>query len=196
MLTIGITGGIGSGKTTASNFFFKKGAYVFNADKESKKYLTKTVSIQHKLVNSFGNKVLSGSKLSLQKLAKVAFSSKMDQEILNGILWPEIHILIQKAKETAIENNYDLFIVDAALIIEAGFYNSLDKTILVIAEKNKRIHRAIKRTNLALDQIQKRMMLQMDDKEKKKFADVVFENNGTIEEFYVKLEKFYNSIRQ
>ena len=195
MLTIGITGGIGSGKTTASNFFLEKGAYIFNADKESKKYLTKTISIQHKLINSFGNQVLSGSKLSIKKLAEVAFSSKMDQKILNGILWPEIHILIQKAKEKAFENKHKLFIVDAALIIEAGFHNSLDKTILVVAEKNKRIHRAAKRTNLALEQIQKRMILQMDDKEKMKFSNVTFENNGTIEEFYVKLEKYYKSIR-
>ena len=195
MLTIGITGGIGSGKTTASNFFLEKGANVFNADKESKKYLTKTISIQHKLINSFGNKVVSGSKLSLEKLADVAFSSKMDQKILNGILWPEIHILIQKAKKKAFENKCKLFIVDAALIIEAGFYNSLDETILVIAEKNKRLHRAAKRTNLALEQIQKRMMLQMSDKEKIKFSDVIFENNGTIEQFYTKLEKYYESIR-
>ena len=195
MLTIGITGGIGSGKTTASKFFLDKGAYVFNADKESKKYLKKTISIQHKLINAFGNKVLSGRKLSIDKLAKVAFSSKMDQEILNGILWPEIHILIQKAKEKAIADKYKLFIVDAALIIEAGFHNNLDYTLLIIAEKNKRVHRAAKRTNLALDQIQKRMMLQMDDDEKIKYSDKVFENNGTIDEFYHKLEKYYKSIR-
>ena len=64
MFTIGITGGIGAGKTTASTFFQEKGAFVFNADKESKSYLKHTVSIQHKLINAFGNQVTSQSKLS------------------------------------------------------------------------------------------------------------------------------------
>ncbi len=194
MLTIGITGGIGCGKTTASTFFSDKGAFIFNADKEAKKYLKKTISIQHKLINAFGNSVTSQSKLSLKKLADVAFSSKMDQQILNGILWPEIHMLIQKSKEDAIENNFDLFIVDAALIIEGKFYNSLDQTILIIADESKRINRAIKRKNLPLEQIQKRMMLQLSDAEKKKFSDKIIENNGSVEELYSKLNKYYNNI--
>tara|TARA_B100000029_G_scaffold482731_1_gene533257 strand:- start:48 stop:638 length:591 start_codon:yes stop_codon:yes gene_type:complete len=194
MFTIGITGGIGCGKTTASKFFSNKGAFIFNADKEAKNYLKKTISIQHKLINAFGRSVTSQSKLSLKKLADVAFSSPMDQKILNGILWPEIHILIQKAKENAKKNNFDLFIVDAALIIEGKFYNSLDNTILIIAEKNKRINRAIKRNNLPLEQIQQRMMLQLSDSEKKKHSNIIIENNGTIEELYQELNKFYTKI--
>ena len=194
MFTIGITGGIGCGKTTASKFFSNKGAFIFNADKEAKNYLKKTISIQHKLINAFGRSVTSQSKLSLKKLADVAFSSQMDQKILNGILWPEIHILIQKAKENAKKNNFDLFIVDAALIIEGKFYNSLDNTILIIAEKNKRINRAIKRNNLPLEQIQQRMMLQLSDSEKKKHSNIIIENNGTIEELYQELNKFYTKI--
>ena len=195
MFTIGVTGGIGAGKTTASTFFEEKGAFIFNADKESKSYLKHTVSIQHKLVKAFGNQVTSQSKLSLKKLAEVAFSSAMDQAILNGILWPEIHILIEKSKKEAKREEVTLFVVDAALIIEGGFNKLLNKTLLIVADRNKRISRAIKRRNIPLDQIQKRMMLQMNDDKKIKIADDVIENNGTEEEFLEKLEQYYNSIK-
>ena len=98
MYKLGVTGGIGSGKTTVSSLLEEKGAIVFNADKESKIRLKNSISLQHKLINLFGNPVTDKGHLVLSKLAHVAFSSKLNQDLLNGIMWPEIMILIDNFK--------------------------------------------------------------------------------------------------
>ena len=89
MYKLGITGGIGSGKTTASDFLLKslKSVYVFNADKESKNHLKNSLSLQHRLINKFGLDITDNNKLNIQKLADVAFSNKINQEILKLLVW-------------------------------------------------------------------------------------------------------------
>ena len=94
LLKLGITGGIGSGKSTASNFFKEKNAYIFNADRESKKHLKSSLSLQKKIINIFGNKITQNNKIHFPYLAEVAFENKTKQEILNGIMWPEILLII------------------------------------------------------------------------------------------------------
>ena len=87
MYKLGITGGIGSGKTSASDFLLKnfKSVYVFNADKESKNHLKSSLSLQHRLINKFGLDITDNNKLNIQKLAKVAFSNKVNQVIDKNI---------------------------------------------------------------------------------------------------------------
>ena len=97
MYKLGITGGIGSGKTTASKYLsLNPRVYAFNADKEAKKCLKKSLSLQHKLINIFGNDITNGGKLVLSKLASIAFKDNINQQLLNGIMWPEILLLIDK----------------------------------------------------------------------------------------------------
>ena len=192
MYKIGITGGISSGKSIASKVFKdKKNSFVFNADKESKKHLKKSHSLQKKLIHVFGNEISEKNKINLESLAKVAFSNSTNHKILNGIMWPEIFILINKEYQKQLENNYKYFVVDAALIFEANFQNFFDKTILIIAKKELRIERAIKRNNLPLESIQNRILLQMSDNRKKKLADYVITNNLDLNHFYKKIEKIY-----
>ena len=117
MIKLGITGGISSGKTTASNYLkTKKETYIFNADKESKIHLKSSGSLQKKLVDVFSRKILKNKKLSLELLAEKAFSNKTNHKILNGIMWPEIYILMNHAYNKSVEKNKKVFIVDAALI--------------------------------------------------------------------------------
>ena len=98
MYKLGITGGIGSGKTTVSNYIEQTydSVYLFNADKESKSHLKKSLSLQHRIINVFGSAVTVNNKLEISKLAEVAFSDKINQNILNGIMWAEVFILIKE----------------------------------------------------------------------------------------------------
>ena len=80
MYILGITGGIGSGKSTASNYLKNKGAVIFNADQEAKKHLKHTKILQNRIIDAFGQKVVEKNKLSISKLAETAFSSKIDQK--------------------------------------------------------------------------------------------------------------------
>ena len=192
MLKIGITGGISSGKTTVTEYLNKnKNVFIFNADKESKRHLKKSLSLQKKLTHIFSDKIINNKKIDFNLLAKEAFSNSTNHKILNGILWPEVYILINNAYKKAQNNNYNLFIVDAALIFEANFSNFFDKTILLITNKEKRIKRAVKRNNIPLESIQNRMRLQMSDNKKKKLADVTIYNNKDLDSLYKKVDRLY-----
>jgi dephospho-CoA kinase len=195
MYKLGITGGIGSGKTTVSSLLEEKGAVVFNADKESKKRLINSISLQHKLINLFGNAITDKGHLILSKLAQVAFSNKMNQGLLNGIMWPEIMILIDKAIIQAETNNTQLFIVDAALIFEANIQNLLDDVLLISVPEEKRMQRAVRRKNLPSSQIQQRMALQLSENEKIEKADFVIYNTLTLKDLHIEVDEFYKTIK-
>ena len=195
MLKISITGGISSGKTTVTEYLNRnKSVFIFNADKESKRHLKSSISIQKKLTHIFSNKIIKNKKIDFNLLAKEAFSNSTNHKILNGILWPEVYILINNAFEYAKKNNYKLFIVDAALIFEANFSSFFDKNILIITKKDKRIKRAIKRSNISLESIQNRMRLQMSDNKKKKLSDITIHNNDDIKSLYKKIDKLYEKL--
>ena len=194
MFKLGITGGIGSGKSTAASFFEKNGAKVFNADKEAKKHLKHTSSLQHKIINAFGEGVTDNNKLSIKKLAEVAFSSQIEQKILNGLMWPEIFVLIENQIKEYESKGNKLFVLDAAMIFEGNFEHMLDATLLISSRKTIRIKRALKRKNLHLEQIQNRMSLQMTEKDKKKRASYIIQNDGTLDNFHSALQEYYQSL--
>ena len=196
MYKLGITGGIGSGKTSASEFLYEnfKSVYLFNADKESKGHLKRSLSLQHRLINKFGTDVTVNNKLNIQKLAEVAFSNKINQEILNGIMWSEVFILINNKIEECKKNKISLFIVDAAMIFEAKLEHMFDATLLITADKEIRLKRAIKRHNISLEQIKSRMSLQLSEAKKKKLANHTINNNTTIEKLHNNLKKFYTRL--
>jgi len=193
MYKLGITGGIGSGKTSASDFLLKnfKSVYVFNADKESKRHLKNSLSLQHRLINKFGADITTNNKLNIQKLAEVAFSNKINQEILNGLMWSEVFILINNKIEECKNSNISLFIVDAAMIFEAKLEHMFDSTLLITADKEIRLKRAIKRHNISLEQIKSRMSLQLSETKKKNLADYTINNNSIVDKLQNNLKKFY-----
>ena len=195
MYKLGITGGIGAGKTVAAQYLSNKpNVYVFNADKESKKCLKGSLSLQHKLINIFGNEITKGGKLILSKLASVAFKDKISQQLLNGIMWPEVLLLIDKSIEQQKKNNTKCFIVDAALIFEGNLDNILDSVLLIKTTDEIRKSRAVKRKNISLTEIERRMNLQMDEQKKEELADFIIKNNKSEENLFRDLDKFYSKI--
>ena len=177
MIKIGVTGNIGSGKTTLTKYFENYKSYIFNADKEAKNHLRNHSVLQKKIINIFGNQIVTKNNIDFKKLAEIVFESKKNQQILNGIVWPEISMLIENSLRQAENDKYDFFIVDAALLFEANFNHFFDYIILVTADKNIRLNRALKRKNLDLSQIKKRMSLQLSDSEKIKHSNFTIYNN-------------------
>ena len=194
MYKLGITGGIGSGKSTAAEFFLKKGAMIFDADVEAKHHIQKIESIQKLIIHNFGSQITTDNHLDLNKLSKIVFSSDKNQKILNGIVWPEVSLLMYNAAYKA-ENKYvKLFIVDAALLLEARFTEFFNSILLITAEESVRYNRILLRENIPEDQIEKRMALQMPEPEKKKFAHTTIENNGDVPDLYTKLELVWEGL--
>jgi len=191
---LGITGGIGSGKSTASAFFKKKDAFVIDADSEAKNLITKNNNLTRRIITTFGPQVTTNNQLNLKRLSELVFSTKSLQNQLNAIIWPEVSQLMIEAAQKAEIEGLKLFIVDAALLLEAGFIQFFNSILLITADKSTRIERILNRKNIPEDQIEKRMALQMPELEKKKLANTTIENNGTLSDLHEKLENYWESL--
>lgn len=195
MIKLGLTGGLGSGKTTAAKFFLTKNAYVFDADEKSKSHLFKSIELQNKLIHCFGPKVQSlDGRLDFKKLGETAFIDSNNQQMLNSIVWPEVDLLIQSSYNKALNSGYKLFVVDAALLIEANFMHYFDQILLITAPLKIRIERAQNRGNISLDQVSTRIKLQYTDEEKQLHSHHTITNDNSFENFIEKLEIFYKGL--
>lgn len=175
MIKVGITGGIGSGKTYVCTVFEKMGVPVFYADEESKKISESDVVIS-KIVETFGASILGAdNKLDRKKLSEYVFSNPVALQKLNAI----IHPLVKKRFENWLEENVDkkYILKEAAILFETGLDKEMDSIITVIADKETRIERVKKRSNLAEETIEKIMASQWSDEEKIKQSSFVINNN-------------------
>lgn len=195
MLKVGLTGGIGSGKSTASAYLKRLGSYIFDADTEAKKILDNNEIVQKEIIDEFGSDVLDGSgNIDKKKLARVAFQDEDHQLILNSIIHPHIFTEMDRQFEEISElGKHDCFIVDGALLLESGLNQHLDLILLIASLLKFRVERAIKRGKLTREDILRRIELQWTDEEKSEMADYTIHNNGTQEELEEKLNRFYNS---
>ena len=194
MYKLGITGGMGSGKSTASDFFKNKRALVFDADIEAKKLITNNSTLKKRIIRTFGMEITADNHLDLKKLAEIVFSSGKHQKSLNDIVWPEVSSLMTSYARKAENEGLKIFIVDAALLLEASYTEFFNSILLITAEKSVRYKRIQNRKNIPEDQIEKRMALQMPESKKKKLANTTIENNGDISELYTNLEKFWGKL--
>ena len=181
MLKVGLTGGLGTGKSTASRFFKKLGAFILDADNSAKKLIDSSNKIKKELIKEFGTDIIdSHSNINKKKLARVAFQDKEHQQRLNYVVHPHIHSAIDRSfNETRDQNNHKLFIVDAALIYESGYNTHLDYVIVVTAQLKHRMERALNRNTLTRDEILKRIDFQWSEKDKISIADFVIHNDGS-----------------
>ena len=184
MLKVGLTGGIGSGKSTASKFFEKLGAFILDADKEAKNLLEKNEIVQHEVISEFGTDIINTTgKVDKNKLARVAFQDVDHQRRLNSVVHPYIYDLIDKTFDKVLnDGKYAVFIIDAAMIYESGYDIHLDYIIVITAQLKNRMERALSRKTLTREEILKRIEFQWPEEEKVGMADFVIHNDGSEKE--------------
>ena len=184
MLKVGLTGGIGSGKSTASKFFEKLGAFILDADKEAKNLLEKNEIVQHEVISEFGTDIINTTgKVDKNKLARVAFQDVDHQRRLNSVVHPYIYDLIDKTFDKVLnDGKYAVFIIDAAMIYESGYDIHLDYIIVITAQLQNRMERALSRKTLTREEILKRIEVQWPEEEKVGMADFVIHNDGSEKE--------------
>lgn len=190
MLRVGLTGGIGSGKSTASQHFSSLGAYVINADEEAKNLISTNETVQNELIAEFGTDIIDGTgSVNKKKLARIAFQDQDHQQRLNSVVHPYIYNLIDKEFNQVLNvGKHDIFIVDGALIFESGYDVHLDYVIVVTAQLKHRMERALGRETLSREEILKRIEFQWPEKEKVNLADFVIHNDGTEKELHKNIE--------
>jgi len=193
MIKIGLTGSIGSGKSIVSNFFYKWGCYIFDADKVSKSILFKNETTQNEIIAEFGTDVLGANKkINNEKLANIAFQNENYQLRLNAIMHPYVFNEIDKSIEATLKKaKYNIFVVDAALIYETGFDVHMDYVIVVTSRLILRTERALLSGKLTRDDFLRREKLQWPDEDKINMADFVIHNNGTKKELKLETKKVF-----
>ena len=193
MKVIGITGGIASGKSTISLYLEDKyKAYVFDADKEAKALLQSSL-VKDKILDAFPNL----KDFSTTSIAREVFKNSKSQTKINNIIHPIISdLILERINEK--KDLHNIFVVDAALIIESGIFEQHHKSgaklILVIADEELRLKRALHRGDLKKETIKNRIRLQMKDDEKSEYSDYVIENNGSEFELFSKIDQIIEEI--
>ena len=196
MLRIGLTGGIGTGKSTASKILKELGAFIFDADKEAKKILLSNETIKSELISEFGTDIMTvDGNVDNNKLARVAFQDQDHQLTLNTIVHPYVFKEIDKHFDKELDRGkHDIFVVDAALIYESGADTHMDYVIVITALIKIRMERALARETLSREEILKRIDLQWTEEDKASLADFVIHNDGSEEELRKNINDIYTEI--
>jgi len=172
---IGLTGGIGSGKSVVAKIFTTLGIPVFNADEEAKHMMQSNQEMKSKLIEQFGSSIYHASGLQKEKLAAIVFNDPYQLQLLNAIVHP---VTIQAAKNWAAKQNSPYVIKEAALIFESGAADGLFKVIGVTAPLSLRLQRVMHRDGVSKEQVEARMQHQISDTIKMRLCDYVIENSN------------------
>lgn len=195
MLKVGVTGGIGSGKTTFCKVWEKLGAYVLYADDLAKELMSTDSKLITQIKSTFGEQAYTkDGKLNRGYLAEEAFSKGRVKE-LNDIVHPRFW---EKVSEIAVQKEAEgvsVFVKEAAILLQHGRPNSVDKVVLVIADKANRIERVIERDNTHKEKVEERVDAQQDFEKLSSLADYIVYNDGTLNELKEKATKLFNEIQ-
>ena len=175
MLKVGITGGIGSGKSTVCRVFSVLGIPVFESDKIARELMNTDTEIKQQLVDLFGTAVyLPDHTINRKYLAGIVFNNPSLLAQLNTI----VHPVVRKTFFDWCEKQQTPYIIhEAAILFESGFYKMMDKNITVITSEHERIQRVMKRDGITLEMVNERIKNQWNDQQRKELADFVIGNN-------------------
>lgn len=176
MLRIGLTGGIGSGKTTVARIFSSLGIPIFNADESAKRLMSENEELRKVIIEKFGIDSYIGKDLNRAHLAKLVFADPEKLHWLNTLIHP---LTIAEAKKWMDTQQSPYVIKEAALLFESGAAAGLDFVIGVTAPETLRIKRILQRDKTDIAQAKKRMDLQLEESLKVKLCDFVIDNDET-----------------
>ena len=177
MIRIGITGGIGSGKTYVCQLLQQRGIPIYHCDDEAKRLMTESPVIRRRITQLLGADAYTPSGLNKPLIARYLFADQRHAERINRIVHPVVRQdFIQWTKQ---QQDAPIVVQECALLFESGFQDTVDVTVEVYAPLHLRLQRAVQRDQATPEQIQARMAQQMDEEEKRQRADFCILNDGT-----------------
>ena len=175
MIKVGITGGIGSGKSTACKVFKTLGIPVFDADNIARQLINLNAEIRNQLIQVFGEAVyLPDQTINRKYLSGIVFNNSSLLTKLNGIVHPVVR---NEFEEWCRKQNSAYVLHEAAILFESGFYKMMDKTIAVVTNEDERIQRVMKRDGITNELVEQRIKNQWTDKQRIKLANYIINNN-------------------
>ena len=187
MLRIGLTGGIGSGKTTVADYFSELGIEIIDADEIVHEISSPGHPSFDAILHHFGESILSADgTINRQALREKVFNNETERKILEGILHPAVRLDMHQAVKN-VRSPYCILVIP--LLVETGFADLVDRVLVVTAECSQRKDWIKQRSGLSNEQIVSIMDAQASDEERRQIADDVIENNGSLESLFLKVEE-------
>lgn len=197
MKIIGLTGGIGSGKSTVARSLQERGFPIVDADLIAREIVEPGQPALAELTKEFGEDILNADgSLDRGLLASRAFENKETTQRLNNITHPRINQRTQELFDEARENGAEAVIYDMPLLIDKGLHKDMDATIVVHAAEHVRLERLTTKRGLDVDDVRRRINAQIDDETRKQHADILLDNNGTEEDLTQQIAQAVDKIKQ
>ncbi len=195
MKIIGLTGGIGTGKSTVSRFLSELGAVIIDADKVGHEALLPECSICADVTSAFGNEILdSQGKIDRKKLGNVVFNSPEALACLNRIVHPWMTVTLKERLDKLRKQRVKAVVLEAALLIEAGWTSLVDEVWVTVAPRETVLKRLREREKLSREEAMSRIRSQMSRSERLKRADVVIDTNVSLDELRAKLTGLWRQV--
>lgn len=192
---IGLTGGMGSGKSTVSQLLAEFGAVIIDADKVGHEAYQPSTKTWRDLVAAFGRQIVAqDGSIDRKKLGAIVFGSQEQLERLNHVVHPRMFEMMKERIEQYRQQGVKVVVLDAAILFEANWTPLVDEIWVVIASESLVITRAKARTGLPEEQIRSRLNSQMPVEEKVKKANVVIQNDGTFEDLQVQVRNLWGKL--
>ena len=196
MKVIGLTGGIGSGKSTVSQLLHELGAVVLDADKVGHEAYKPNTETWLDVVATFGRQILtSHGEIDRTKLSQIVFSDPELLTQLNQIVHPRMYEMMRSQIEEFRRQGVEVVVLEAAILLEAGWTPLVDEVWVTVAPEHEVVKRTLERNRLTKEQILARIHSQLSSEERTEHADVIINNDGSIDELKVKIKELWNRIQ-
>lgn len=197
MLAVGLTGGIGAGKSTFAALLVERGAQVIDADEIGRDALAPGQPAWHSVVSTFGDEILVPGEMQVdrKKLARIVFEDAGKLAALNAIVHP---VILQRIADDLerLSHTDAVVVVDAALITELGLRDTLDAVVVVTTARQERVDRLVRTRGMSLDDITARMAAQAAPEELEAKADVVVRNDGTLDDLAAEADRVWKLLME
>ena len=195
MLLVGLTGGIGSGKSTVARMLEARGAVVFDADALARRAVEPGTPGHDAVVERFGANVLGpGGDLDREALASIVFADPAARRDLEAIVHPEVRRLFAEGSE-AYRDDDVVVVFSAPLLVETGMHTAFEVLVVVSTPVETQIERLLRGRGMREDSIRSRIAAQAPLEEKAAVADVIVDNDGTLEELEAQVDRLWNDLR-
>lgn len=189
--TIGLTGGIGAGKSLVANYFFSLGAQVIDADQLARQAIERGSAGFDEVVAIFGDQILKNGDIDRRALGEIVFADPDARKQLESIIHPRVQQSLAEAKRRLGED--EILIYEIPLLVETNSMDRFDRIITVEAPLQQRIER-LKARGLYQSEIEKRIASQATPEARRSVADIVIENDGTEDDLLIKVEKIWDEL--
>ena len=195
MIVIGLTGGIASGKSAVSRILPELGAAVIDADVVGHEAFLPNTDIWHEVVASFGDSILGeGGEIDRGRLADIVFHEPEKLERLNGIMHPRMHRIVEQKIDALRAQGVGVVVLEAALLIEAGWTDLVDQVWVVLASESTVTERLRSQKGYTLEQAEARIRAQMPASLRVEHADVVIDNNLDLDSLRIKIGELWKKL--